>query len=71
MDGNWRDSTADIRSEANGQVAARVQRKSALKSLSTLLFDQQTYMVTVAPGADAAVIAAVCIAFDEFENEAS
>lgn len=70
MEGNWRDSTAQIKHEASGQVVAQVHRKSAFKSLSTFLFDQQTYMVTVAPGVDFAALAAVSIVFDEWENEA-
>lgn len=69
MEGNWRDSTAQIKHEGSGQVCAEVHRKSAFKSLSTFLFDQQTYMVTIAPGVDYGAIAAICIAFDEWENE--
>lgn len=69
MEGNWRDSTADIKNEATGQVYARVTRKSMFKSLSTFLFDQQTYMVIVAPGVDYAALAAVSIVFDEWEND--
>lgn len=70
MEGNWRDSVADIKHEATGAVCVRVQRKSAFKSLSTFLFDQQTYKVTVAPGVDLAAAAAMCVVFDEWENDA-
>lgn len=31
--------------------------------------DNQTYFVTVAPGVDLALMAAVCICFDEAKNE--
>ncbi|KAF3763407.1 hypothetical protein M406DRAFT_357075 [Cryphonectria parasitica EP155] len=70
MEGNWRDSVAEIKREGSGEVCAVVHRKSAFKSLSTFLFDQNTYSVTVAPGVDYAAIAAVCIVFDEWENDA-
>ncbi|KAJ4387343.1 hypothetical protein N0V93_007934 [Gnomoniopsis smithogilvyi] len=70
MEGNWRDSVAEIKLEGTGSVCARIHRKSMLKSLSTFLFDQNSYMVTVAPGVDQVVVAAMCIVFDEWENEA-
>ncbi|KAK1231995.1 hypothetical protein PQX77_004876 [Marasmius sp. AFHP31] len=34
-----------------------------------LLFDQQTYYLYVAPGVDAALMAAICVCLDEKENE--
>ncbi|KAK7029531.1 hypothetical protein VNI00_014408 [Paramarasmius palmivorus] len=34
-----------------------------------LIFDQQTYYLTVAPGVDAALLAAICVCLDEKENE--
>lgn len=71
MEGNWRDSMAEIKHEGSGQVCAQIRRKSMFKSFSTFLFDQQTYGVTVAPGVDSAMIAAVCVVFDEMENEKS
>lgn len=69
MEGNWRDSIAQVKHEASGQVIAEVRRKSAFKSLSTFLWAQQTYMLTVAPGVDYAALAAVAIVFDECEND--
>lgn len=69
MQGNWRASTADITLEATGAVCARVQRQSRLQSMSALFFDQNTYTVTVAPGVDHAAVAAMCIAFDEWEKQ--
>ncbi|VDC03177.1 unnamed protein product [Peniophora sp. CBMAI 1063] len=70
MKGNWRDSSAEIMDETRGVPVAVIQRKSAFKSLSTFLFDQQTYGVSVAPGVDFALMAAMCICFDEMNNEA-
>jgi len=34
-----------------------------------LIFDKQTYYLTVAPGVDAAMMAAICVCLDEKENE--
>ncbi|EEB94352.1 hypothetical protein MPER_06846, partial [Moniliophthora perniciosa FA553] len=34
-----------------------------------ILFDQQTYYLIVAPGVDAALLAAICVCLDEKENE--
>ncbi|KAL0574508.1 hypothetical protein V5O48_007441 [Marasmius crinis-equi] len=34
-----------------------------------ILFDQQTYFLTVAPGVDAALLAVLCVCLDEKENE--
>ncbi|KAF5343433.1 hypothetical protein D9758_011858 [Tetrapyrgos nigripes] len=34
-----------------------------------IIFDQQTYYLTVAPGVDAALLAAICVCLDEKENE--
>lgn len=70
MEGNWRGSTAQIRHEGSGQVCAEVHRKAAFESLDTSLVDQeQTYMVTIAPGVDYAALSAICIALDEWEND--
>ncbi|CAI7596539.1 unnamed protein product [Penicillium glandicola] len=67
MKGGWFDHTADIVNEKNGQTVARIDRK--LLSGRDLVFGQQTYAVVVAPGVDAALIAALCICFDEKNNE--
>lgn len=67
--GNWRDSVADVVLESTGQVCMHVQRKSTLKSLSAAVFGKQTYRVTVAPGMDLAAAAAMCVVFDEWQNE--
>lgn len=69
MEGNWRDSTAEVKDEDTGAICATIHRKSAFKSVSTFLFDQNTYSVTVAPRVDYAAIAAACVAFDQWEND--
>ncbi|KAJ5546837.1 hypothetical protein N7494_004422 [Penicillium frequentans] len=67
MKGGWFDHSADIVDHKTGQTVARVDRK--LLSGRDLVFGQQTYAVVVAPGVDAALIAAMCICFDEKNNE--
>ncbi|KAJ6021011.1 hypothetical protein N7540_006515 [Penicillium herquei] len=67
MKGGWFDHSADIINEKTGQSVARIDRK--LLTGRDLLFGQQTYAVVVAPGVDAALIAALCICFDEKNNE--
>lgn len=69
MKGGWFDHSADIVDEKTGNPVARIDRK--LLSGRDLIFDQQTYAVVVAPGVDAALIAALCICFDEKNNEPS
>ncbi|TXT09619.1 uncharacterized protein COLE_03553 [Cutaneotrichosporon oleaginosum] len=52
----------------NGNIpVAQISRK--LLHLREWIADKQTYYVTVAPGVDLALIAAICIAFDEVKNE--
>jgi uncharacterized protein YxjI len=46
---------------------ARIDRK--LFSGNDMFFGQQTYAVSVAPGVDMALIAALCICLDEVNNE--
>lgn len=67
MKGGWYDHSADIVNDKTGQSVARIDRK--LLSGRDLVFGQQTYAVVVAPGVDAALIAALCICFDEKNNE--
>jgi uncharacterized protein YxjI len=71
MKGNWRDSTAEILDETRGAVVARITRKSAFKSFTTFATGQNEYGLTVAPGVDFALMAALCVVFDEFNNETS
>ncbi|CAI7572760.1 hypothetical protein N7533_011424 [Penicillium manginii] len=67
MKGGWYDHSADIVNDKTGQTVARIDRK--LLSGRDLVFGQQTYAVVVAPGVDAALIAALCICFDEKNND--
>ncbi|KAJ6160543.1 hypothetical protein N7470_003939 [Penicillium chermesinum] len=69
MKGGWFDHTADIVDDKTGHSVARVDRK--LLSRRDIIFGQQTYAVVVAPGVDAALMAALCICFDEKNNEPS
>lgn len=67
MKGDFFDSSADITCQATGATVARIDRK--FLNGSELLFGQQTYVVTVAPGVDMALICAMCICLDERRNE--
>ncbi|KAK4200929.1 tubby C-terminal-like domain-containing protein [Triangularia verruculosa] len=67
MKGNWFDTSADIVDETTGAVVARIDRK--LLNMREAFLGQQTYHLTVAPGADMAVLVAMCIALDEKNNE--
>lgn len=67
--GNWRDSTADIVDASRGATVAQIRRKSKFQSFSTFAFDQNSYSLSVAPGVDYALMAALCVAFDEFHND--
>ncbi|KAK4225615.1 tubby C-terminal-like domain-containing protein [Podospora fimiseda] len=67
MDGNWFDTTAEIKDQATGFVVARIQRK--LFNMREAILGQQTYHLTIAPGVDVAVIVAMAIALDEKNNE--
>jgi uncharacterized protein YxjI len=66
MKGGWLDLDAQIKNEANGQVAAVINRRLDGRDL---LFGRQTYHVVVTPGYDLSVIAAMCICLDEKNNE--
>ncbi|KAK3358806.1 tubby C-terminal-like domain-containing protein [Lasiosphaeria hispida] len=67
MKGNWFDSAADIVDLKSGATVGRIDRK--LLSGRDILFGQQTYALTVAPGADMALMVAMCICMDEKNNE--
>lgn len=71
MKGNWRDSTADIVDETRNAVVARITRKSMFKSFTTFATGQNEYGLTVAPGVDFALMAALCVCFDELNNEST
>jgi uncharacterized protein YxjI len=67
MKGNWTDHGADIVDKDSGRPVARIAPPPL--NGRDLVFGQQTYAVIVAPGADAALIAALCICFDEKNHE--
>ncbi|KAL2169552.1 hypothetical protein VTG60DRAFT_5945 [Thermothelomyces hinnuleus] len=67
MRGNWFDTSADIVDAATGAVVARIDRK--LFNARELLLGHQTYHVTIAPGADIALVVAMCVCLDEKRNE--
>lgn len=67
MKGNWLDTSADIVDQASGAVVARIDRK--LFNAREAIMGHQTYHVTVAPGVDIALVAAMCVCLDEKQNE--
>lgn len=67
MKGNWFDSAANIVDLKTGQAVGQINRK--LLSGRDLLFGQQTYALTVAPGVDLALMVAMCICMDEKNND--
>ncbi|EJD42418.1 DUF567-domain-containing protein [Auricularia subglabra TFB-10046 SS5] len=67
MKGDWLDRKAEIKDEATGQVVALINRE--FFNMREMFAGQQTYVVSVAPNVDMAIIAAMCICLDERENE--
>ncbi|KAI0015118.1 DUF567-domain-containing protein [Xylariomycetidae sp. FL0641] len=67
MKGDFFDLQADITDEATKQPVAHIDRK--FFKARELLANQQTYVVSIAPGVDMAIIAAMCICLDERKNE--
>ncbi|KAF3935395.1 hypothetical protein ABW20_dc0102378 [Dactylellina cionopaga] len=67
MKGNFFDTKSNIVDEATGAVVASINRK--LFNIGQVLGGQQTYVVSVAPGVDMALVCAACICFDEKNNE--
>ncbi|KAF5574512.1 DUF567 domain-containing protein [Fusarium pseudoanthophilum] len=66
MKGSWRDYSASIVDTASGNVVARISRTISSRDL---LFGQQTYALEVMPRVDMALMVAICICFDERNNE--
>ncbi|KDN52029.1 DUF567-domain-containing protein [Tilletiaria anomala UBC 951] len=64
--GDWFDRKASI-TTAQGIPVAHISR--SFMNAGQLLWDQQTYFVTIAPGVDAALMVAACICLDESEND--
>ena len=67
LKGNWLEKRASIMmGDKHGQVIATVSRQISIKEI---FFKKQDYIVTIAPGVDAAFIVMVCVALDEFTRE--
>jgi len=63
--GDWLDRSATIR--LGNVVVAQISR--SFMNMRQIFGGQQTYYVTVAPGVDLTMIAAICVCLDEKENE--
>ncbi|KAF4420236.1 DUF567 domain [Fusarium acutatum] len=66
MNGSWHDYSACIVDTISGNVVARISRRLSDRDS---LFGQQTYALEVRPGVDMALMVAMCICFDEKNNE--
>jgi uncharacterized protein YxjI len=67
MKGNFFGTSAEITDSATGQPVASINRQ--FFNASELIGGQQTYVVTISPGIDMALIAAMCICLDEMKND--
>lgn len=63
--GDWFDRSATIK--LGERVVAQIMRSFA--NAREIFASKQTYFVTVAPNVDLSLIAAICVAIDERENE--
>ncbi|UZJ55507.1 hypothetical protein CBS101457_004827 [Exobasidium rhododendri] len=66
LKGDLFDRSAEI-TTAEGIPVARIAR--SFLNAGQLFFDQQTYVLTIAPGVDASLLLAICICLDEKANE--
>ncbi|KJZ74490.1 hypothetical protein HIM_06086 [Hirsutella minnesotensis 3608] len=66
MKGSWFDWSADIVCKNTGAVVATIDRKYKPREF---LAAKQTYALKVMPGVDMALMCALCIAFDEANND--
>ncbi|KAF5655214.1 DUF567 domain protein [Fusarium sp. NRRL 25303] len=66
MKGNWLDRSADIVDTTTDNVVACIDRKFSARDF---LLGKQTCTLEVAPGVDMALMVAMCICFDEKNNE--
>ncbi|KAJ0333688.1 hypothetical protein COL922a_010704 [Colletotrichum nupharicola] len=67
MKGNWLSTQADIVDSSTGQVLGRIDRN--MLRARDFFGGKQTYALTVAPGVDMALMAALCICLDEKKND--
>jgi len=65
LKGDWFDRKAEIL--CNGIPVARISR--TFVNTRQLLFDKQSYYLSVAPSVDAAILVALAVCLDETENE--
>lgn len=66
MKGNWLDRSADIVDTVTDTVVAHIDRKFSARDF---LIGKQAYVLKVSPGVDMALMVAMCICFDEKNNE--
>lgn len=66
--GRWLGGSSQITTDS-GFVVASISRDYA--NAGQILFNVQTYDVTVAPGVDVALISALCVCFDEAYHESN
>ncbi|KAL6248111.1 hypothetical protein RBB50_004365 [Rhinocladiella similis] len=65
LKGDWMDRSATI--TLAGRPVANISR--SFMNVRQIFGNKQTYFVTVAPGVDLVLIAAICVCLDERENE--
>ncbi|EIM79548.1 DUF567-domain-containing protein [Stereum hirsutum FP-91666 SS1] len=65
--GDWFDRSAIITLLGTERVVGQISRK--ILNMREVIGGQQTYAVTIAPGVDVALMAALCVCFDEAFNE--
>ncbi|KAF5242263.1 hypothetical protein FANTH_8711 [Fusarium anthophilum] len=66
MNGKWHDYSASIVDTLTDSVVACISRRVTGRDL---ILGQQTYILEVKPGVDMALMVAMCICFDEKNNE--
>ncbi|KAK4627009.1 hypothetical protein CLAFUW4_04282 [Fulvia fulva] len=65
LKGDWFDRSATIK--MGDRPVAQIQR--SFMNVREIFGSKQTYFVTIAPGVDLSLIAAICVCLDERENE--
>ena len=67
LKGDLFDRNASITLGENGQTVGRIDRD--FMNFGQVFSDKQTYYLTVAPGMDGLLLAAVCVCLDEKVND--
>lgn len=65
--GDWLDKSCEMILVETGQRVATISRN--IMSMRDWFGDKQTYFVTVEPGVDLVLMAALAVAFDERNND--